>query len=107
MPWAWVQFPSLSFRRLSTRSAIAGCRCSRSSRRMQMRRSTTVCGSLSAWVSVQGPAEGETAMEASRVETFDVVIVGGGGAGLAAAIEARRLGRDVLLLEKNEQLGGS
>ena len=46
-------------------------------------------------------------MGASRVETFDVVIVGGGGAGLAAAIEARRVGRDVLLLEKNEQLGGS
>jgi succinate dehydrogenase/fumarate reductase flavoprotein subunit len=46
-------------------------------------------------------------MEAWRVETFDVVIVGGGGAGLAAAIEARRLGRDVLLIEKNEQLGGS
>lgn len=41
------------------------------------------------------------------VETFDVVVVGGGGAGLAAAIEARRLGRDVVLIEKNSQLGGS
>lgn len=40
-------------------------------------------------------------------ETYDVVVVGGGGAGLAAAIEARTLGREVLLLEKNPALGGS
>jgi fumarate reductase flavoprotein subunit len=40
-------------------------------------------------------------------KTFDVVVVGGGGAGLAAAIEARRLGRDVVLIEKNPKLGGS
>lgn len=40
-------------------------------------------------------------------EIYDVVVVGGGGAGLAAAIEARKLGREVLLLEKNPALGGS
>ena len=40
-------------------------------------------------------------------ETFDVVVVGGGGAGLAAAAEAARLGRRVVLLEKNSKLGGS
>ena len=40
-------------------------------------------------------------------ETFDVVVVGGGGAGLAAAIEARASGCSVVLLEKNERLGGS
>lgn len=42
-----------------------------------------------------------------REETFDVVVVGGGGAGLAAAIEARESGRSVVLLEKNPQPGGS
>ena len=40
-------------------------------------------------------------------EVFDVVVVGGGGTGLAAAIEARALGRSVVLLEKNPALGGS
>lgn len=40
-------------------------------------------------------------------ETFDIVIVGGGGSGLAAAIEAREAGARVVLLEKNPQLGGS
>jgi len=32
--------------------------------------------------------------------THDVVVVGGGGSGLAAAIEAGALARDVLLVEK-------
>jgi succinate dehydrogenase/fumarate reductase flavoprotein subunit len=40
------------------------------------------------------------------VET-DVLVVGGGGSGLAAAIEAARLGRSVILLEKNPKTGGS
>lgn len=35
------------------------------------------------------------------------MVVGGGGAGLAAAIEARAAGASVVLLEKNDQLGGS
>ena len=37
----------------------------------------------------------------------DVIVVGGGGSGLAAAIEAASLGRSVILVEKNTTLGGS
>ncbi len=37
----------------------------------------------------------------------DVIVVGGGGAALAAASAARSAGADVILLEKNPQLGGS
>ncbi len=39
--------------------------------------------------------------------TLDIVVIGGGGAGLAAAIEARTAGCEVVLLEKNAKLGGS
>lgn len=39
--------------------------------------------------------------------TFDVIVVGGGGTGLATALSAARLGRRVLLLEKGARLGGT
>jgi succinate dehydrogenase/fumarate reductase flavoprotein subunit len=45
--------------------------------------------------------EGETRFEA------DVIVVGGGGSGLSAAAEAARLGRSVILLEKNAHTGGT
>jgi len=37
----------------------------------------------------------------------DVLVIGGGGSGLAAAITARSLGRRTVLIEKNPRLGGS
>ncbi len=45
--------------------------------------------------------------DAATGEPADVLVVGGGGAGLAAAISAAEAGARVLLLEKNERLGGS
>lgn len=41
------------------------------------------------------------------VTESDVVVIGAGGAGLAAAYEAAKLGRHVVVLEKNPQPGGS
>lgn len=38
---------------------------------------------------------------------FDVIVIGGGGSGLAAALSAVEHGADVLLLEKNPRLGGA
>jgi succinate dehydrogenase/fumarate reductase flavoprotein subunit len=37
----------------------------------------------------------------------DVIVVGGGGSGLAAAIEAARMGREVAVFEKSAEIGGS
>jgi succinate dehydrogenase/fumarate reductase flavoprotein subunit len=38
---------------------------------------------------------------------FDVIVVGGGGSGLAAAVSAAEHGASVLVLEKHAQLGGA
>jgi fumarate reductase flavoprotein subunit len=46
-------------------------------------------------------------MTETGTQQADVIVVGGGGSGLAAAIEAARLGRSVILLEKNPSLGGT
>lgn len=43
----------------------------------------------------------------TAVSEADVIVVGGGGSGLAAAAEAARLGRSVILLEKNARTGGT
>ena len=41
------------------------------------------------------------------METYDLIILGGGLAGMCAAVEAGEAGASVLLLEKQDELGGS
>ena len=40
------------------------------------------------------------------VQTFDLVVIGAGPAGLSAAIEARRLGLTVAVLDEQQRVGG-
>ncbi|MBM6703674.1 FAD-dependent oxidoreductase [Sutterella massiliensis] len=49
----------------------------------------------------------EQAVKNDRLRTADLVIAGGGGAGLAAAARAGELGMTVILLEKMPELGGN
>jgi fumarate reductase flavoprotein subunit len=46
-------------------------------------------------------------MKPAMKRDFDVIIVGGGGSGLATAVSAAEHGASVLLLEKRPQLGGT
>ena len=40
-------------------------------------------------------------------DSYDAIIVGAGGTGLTAALQAHELGLNVVVLEKNENLGGN
>jgi flavin-dependent dehydrogenase len=49
---------------------------------------------------------GAPATAAPVAERFDVVVYGGNAAGVAAAVQARRMGRSAVLLEPGRRLGG-
>src|SRR4029079_13696925 len=66
-----------------------------------------VCPRPARRVAALGRADRENRDQGGVKTSGDVVIVGAGASGLAAAIEAARAGADVLVLEKNAQPGGS
>ena len=45
-------------------------------------------------------------MDYVKTVTYDIAVAGGGVAGVAAAVEAARCGKKVVLIEKSTQLGG-
>ena len=55
----------------------------------------------------KGAAAYEVTAQAPIEETYDVVIVGAGGAGIAAAAQAAQDGNTVLVIEKNAEVGGN
>lgn len=49
----------------------------------------------------------EAMTEAETEQTYDVVVVGAGGAGFSAALEAKNAGAEVVILEKMPTIGGN
>lgn len=49
----------------------------------------------------------EAMTEAETEQTYDVVVVGAGGAGFSAALEAKNAGAEVVILEKMPMIGGN
>ncbi len=54
-----------------------------------------------------GNTEGHAGPPDAQAQTVDVIVIGGGAAGLAAASMAATCGRSVVLLEKDREPGGS
>lgn len=75
-----------------------------------MRKIALVLVALSIVISVAacgGSAPSTPKVQADRTVTTDVVVVGAGGAGLTAAVEAVTLGAKVVLIEKTANPGGT
>ena len=61
------------------------------------------CTNLDAFKAAKVEHAAQTPIE----ETYDVVVVGAGGAGIAAAAQAAQNGNTVLVIEKNAEVGGN
>ena len=79
---------------------------------VELNRRTFLSGSVAAGAAALFGTEAAHAAGAVKLptkwdETADVVIVGSGFAGLAAAIEAKKAGASVVVLEKMATVGGN
>ncbi|AOY74886.1 flavocytochrome c [Clostridium formicaceticum] len=62
---------------------------------------------LTAFIGCSSQESGETASDIITNRSTDVVIIGSGGAGLSAAIEAKDAGKEVIVVEKMPMVGGN
>lgn len=81
-------------------TGLAGCAPSNKSAAANEPTGSTSSQTTEAWTIEELPEPSETV-------SCEVCVVGGGGTGLAAAIQAQQLGLDVVMLEKKGATGGS
>lgn len=62
---------------------------------------------LTAFIGCAGQEQSETSVGSGENKITDVVVIGSGGAGLAAAIEAKDAGKEVIVVEKMPIIGGN
>ncbi|RAK01995.1 FAD dependent oxidoreductase [Larkinella arboricola] len=79
--------------------------------KVKRRSALTALGALSLGMTTPGLAKGEVLAEPYKLQKktlkTDILVVGGGTAGVVAAIQAARAGRKVILVENGSQLGGT
>ena len=56
---------------------------------------------------VSGASEREYTDPSEMKDSYDVIVIGSGGAGMSAALSAKEAGADVVILEKMPVIGGN
>ncbi len=85
---------------------VSGCTLTSTGFKEAVNAALTAAGATSDMLKKVEAAAKDTA-EKNISETHDVIIIGAGGAGLTAAIEAKNAGADVVVLEKMPMAGGN
>ncbi|MEG0935309.1 MAG: flavocytochrome c [Clostridia bacterium] len=84
--------------------AVAGCSLTSKGFKDAVNAALTAAGATLVPVAVEAAAVAE---KQTIEQTHDVVVIGAGGAGFCAAIEAKNAGADVILIEKMPMVGGN
>lgn len=81
--------------------------CSQTQSNQSSAQSSTSTSSSSKEETVSGASEKVYTDPSELKDSYDVIVVGSGGAGMAAAISAKDAGADVVILEKMPVIGGN
>ncbi len=85
---------------------VSGCTLTSTGFKEAVNAALTAAGATSDMLKKVEATAKDTAKE-NISETHDVIVIGAGGAGLTAAIEAKNAGADVIVLEKMPMAGGN